>query len=90
MIRQVLRNSQITLPKEAVRFFHLQEKDLLEVKFDRSGIHLKPVATEEFSDEEYTKLAAKLDALKSTRGKIARSTQEARQHLERLKRLKKT
>lgn len=84
MIRQVLRNGQITLPKEAVEFFHLKEQDLLEVEFDRSGIRLKPLALEEFSRAEYAKLARKLDLLKRTKGKVYSSTAEARRHLDRL------
>jgi len=83
MIRQVLRNGQITLPKEAVQFFHLKEKDLVEVEFDRSGIHLKPIA---MTPEEYEKLAQKLDSLKKERGKIYRSSDEVRKHLDDLNR----
>ncbi len=86
-IRQVLRNGQVTLPKEAVEFFHLRERDLMEVEFDRSGIHLKPLAIEEFSPSEYAKLAKKLDALKRrSRGRAYATTDEARRHLDRLMR----
>ena len=84
MIRQVLRNGQVTLPKEAVEYFHLKERDLVEVEFDRSGIHLKPIAIEEFSKEEYAKLAKKLDSLRRGRGKVYKTTDEARRHLDRL------
>lgn len=87
MIRQVLRNGQVTLPKEAVAFFHLKERDLVEVDFDRSGIHLKPIAIEEFSPGEYAKLAKKLDAMKrGLRGRVYATTDEARRHLDRLMR----
>lgn len=87
MVRQVLRNGQVTLPKEAVEFFHLKPRDLLEVRFDRSGIHLKPLAIEEFSDAEYARLAKKLDALKARgRGRVYTTTREARHHLRRLMR----
>ena len=87
MIRQMLRNGQVTLPREAVEFFHLKERDLVEVEFDRSGIHLKPLAIEEFSRGEYAKLAKKLDALKArTRGKVYTTTTDARRHLDRLMR----
>ena len=87
MIRQVLRNGQITLPKTAVRFFHLKAKDLVDVQFDRSGIHLKPVAEEEFSQAEYAKLAKKLDSLKGrAKGKTFSTTAEAQRHLDRLMR----
>jgi len=87
MVRQLLRNGQITLPKEAVKQFHLKAKDLLEVKVDRFGIHLKPLAIEEFSEAEYAKLAKKLDALKArSRGKVYATTDGARQHLARLMR----
>lgn len=87
MIRQVLRNGQITLPKAAVRFFHLKAKDLVDVQFDRAGIHLKPLAIEEFSRGEYAKLAKKLDALKGrAKGKVVSTTAEAQRHLDRLMR----
>lgn len=87
MIRQMLRNGQVTLPREAVEFFHLRERDLVEIEFDRRGIHLKPLAIEEFSDEEYAKLAKKLDALKHRgRGAAYATTDAARRHLDRLMR----
>jgi bifunctional DNA-binding transcriptional regulator/antitoxin component of YhaV-PrlF toxin-antitoxin module len=87
MVRQLLRNGQITLPKEAVKLFHLKAKDLLEVKVDRFGIHLKPLAIEEFSEAEYAKLAKKLDALKArSRGKVYTTTDGVRRHLARLMR----
>ena len=87
MIRQVLRNGQVTIPKEAVEFFHLKAKDLVDVQFDRFGIHLKPLAIEEFSRAEYTKLAKKLRALrKRTQGKVYTTTHDVRRHLDRLMR----
>ncbi len=87
MIRQVLRNGQVTLPKEAVERFHLKAKDLVEVRVDRFGIHLKPLAIEEFSDAEYAKLAKKLDALKRrTKGETYTTTDAVRRHLDRLAR----
>ncbi len=85
MVRQVLRNGQITLPKDAITFFHLKPKDLVDVRFDRFGIHLKPLAIEEFSEVEYAKLAKKLTALKHPiKGNSYASTTEARRHLDRL------
>ena len=87
MIRQMLRNGQVTLPKEAVTRFHLKPRDLLEVTVDRVGIHLRPVAIEEFSGEEYARLAKKLDALKRRSARKAYTTTDAvRRHLDRLTR----
>ena len=86
MIRQVLRNRQVTLPKEAVDFFHLKERDLVEVRFDHGGIHLKPLAIEGFSQAEYAHLAKKLNALRHTKGKIYTTTAKVRRHLDRLMR----
>lgn len=83
----MLRNGQVTLPKEAVKRFHLKTKDLLEVTVDRLGIHLRPLAIEEFSGGEYTRLAKKLDALKRRGGRKAYTTTEGvRRHLDRLAR----
>ena len=85
MVRHVLRNGQITLPKEAMTFFHLKPQDLVDVRFDRMEIHLKPLTTEEFSQADYDKLARKLDALKRrAKGKTYATTEEARRHLDRL------
>lgn len=85
MIRQLLRNGQVTLPKDAVKFFHLKEKDPLEVHFDRSGIHLKPLAADDFTEEECKKLVKKLKSLeKREKTKIYHSTDEALKHLDRL------
>ena len=87
MIRQVLRNGQVTLPKQAVELFHLKPKDLLDVQVDRFGIHLKPLAIEDFSSEEYAKLAKKLQALKGrSKGTHYTTTDEVRRHLDRLSR----
>ena len=87
MVRHVLRNGQITLPKEVMTFFHLKPQDLVDVRFDRTGIHLKPLSVEEFSQAEYDKLARKLDALKKrTKGSVYTTTEEARRHLDRLMR----
>ena len=87
MVRQVLRNVQVTLPKDAITFFHLKPKDLVDVQFDRFGIHLKPLAIAEFSQAEYGKLAKKLTSLKRrTRGKVYTTTAEVRRHLDRLMR----
>ena len=87
MIRQMLRNGQVTLPKEAVERFHLKPKDLIEVTVDRGGIHLRPLAIEEFSGAEYARLAKKLDALKRrTKHKAYPTTDAARKHLDRLMR----
>ena len=85
MVRQVLRNGQVTLPKEAVKFFHLKPKDLVDVRFDRLGIHLRPLTLEDFSQAEYDKLARKLDALKRrTKGRSYTTTEDVRRHLDRL------
>ena len=87
MIRQMLRNGQVTLPKEAVARFHLKAKDLLEVTVDRMGIHLKPLAIEEFSDAEYARLAKKLDAFKRRGARtVYKTTDDVRRHLDRLAR----
>lgn len=84
MIRQLLRNGQVTLPKEAVRFFHLQESDLLDVRFDKSGIHMKPLAGE-FTDAECAKLEKKLNALKKkSKFQAFKSASDALKHLDRI------
>ena len=87
MIRRLLRNGQVTLPRQAVEHFHLKEQDPLKITVDRFGIHIKPLAIEEFSKDEYVKLAKRLDALKARgRGKVYKTIRDARQHLDRLMR----
>lgn len=88
MIRQLLRNGQVTLPKEAVKFFHLREKDPLDIHFDRSGIHLKPLVVDEFTEEECEKLVKKLKSLKREKGKVFHSRREAKDYLDKLTRSK--
>ncbi|MEK7109927.1 MAG: hypothetical protein AAB876_01780, partial [Patescibacteria group bacterium] len=64
--------------------FHLKAGDLLEVKFDRSGISLKPAALADLSGDDYEKLSKKLDSLKKRKGKTCHSTADVRKHLDRL------
>jgi len=77
MFRQLLRNGQVTLPKEAVELFHLEPGDPLDIQFDRKGIYIKPLTAEEFSDEEYALLAKKLNSLKHTKGKVFKTGKDA-------------
>lgn len=86
MIRQLLRNGQLTLPKEVLLFFNLQPHDLLDIKFDESGIFLRPAPIEEFTDEEYDQLAEKIERLKrkGVKGKTFSSTTEFRSYLDKL------
>lgn len=85
MVRHVLRNGQITLPRKVMTFFHLKPQDLVEVRFDRAGIHLKPLTVEDFSPAEYDTLARKLDALKKrAKRTVYTTTGEVRRHLDRL------
>lgn len=84
MVRQLLRNGQVTLPKEAVELFHLVPGDPLDIKFDPKGIYIKPLVLEEFSDEEYALLAKKLDSLKNTKWKVFKTGKDALTYLDKI------
>jgi AbrB family looped-hinge helix DNA binding protein len=84
MLRRITRNKQLTIPKEIMDRLHLHEGDYVSIECDDSSIHLRPVIIDEFSNDDYKKLAAKLDRLKKEPGTYYDDSDSARTHLKRL------
>ncbi len=84
MLRRITRNKQLTIPKEIMDRLHLQEGDYVRIDCDDSSIHLQPVIIDELSNDDYKKLAAKLDQLKKGPGTRYDSSDSARKHLKNL------
>jgi AbrB family looped-hinge helix DNA binding protein len=84
MLRRITRNKQVTIPKEFMERLHLHQGDYVRIECDDSSIRVQPVTIDEFSDDDYKKLAAKLDQLKKERGTRYQDSRAARKHLRRL------
>lgn len=83
MFRQLLRNGQVTLPKEALTSFNLRAGDPLDIQFDAKEIRIRPLPIEEFTDEEYEQLADKLDSLRHTmKGKVFTNRADLNKYLD--------
>ena len=81
MLRRITRNKQLTIPKEIMDRLHLHEGDYVSIECDDSSIHLRPVVIDEMSNDDYKKLAAKLDRLKKEPGTSYDGSDRARKHL---------
>jgi len=84
MLRRITRNKQVTIPKEFMERLHLHQGDYVRIECDDSSIRVHPVTIDEFSGDDYKKLAAKLDQLKKERGIRYQDSRAARKHLRRL------
>ncbi|RLB80613.1 MAG: hypothetical protein DRH17_11470 [Deltaproteobacteria bacterium] len=84
MLRRITRNKQVTIPKAFMDRLHLHEGDYVRIECDGSSIQVQPVTIDEFSRDDYKKLAAKLDQLKKERGARYKDSSAARKHLKRL------
>ncbi len=84
MLRRITRNKQVTIPKEFMERLHLHQGDYVRIECDDSSIRVQPVTIDEFSDDDYKKLAAKLDQLKKERGTRYQDSRAARKHLRHL------
>ena len=84
MLRRIARNKQVTIPKEVMDRLHLSEGDYVSIELDDDSIRLRPVVIEDFSRDDYKKLAAKLDQLKKESGTSYGHSKDARNHLKRL------
>ncbi len=81
MLRRITRNRQVTIPKEFMARLHLKEGDYVNMEFGGDSIRLRAVHFEEFSPDDYRKLASKLDQLKKGKGKVFKTSSGARKHL---------
>ena len=84
MIRRITRNKQLTLPKEFMDRLHMNEGDYVNIDCDDSCIRVRPAIIDEFTEDDYKKLAVKLDQLKGEHGTHCDDSDKARKHLESL------
>ncbi|MBW2609530.1 MAG: AbrB/MazE/SpoVT family DNA-binding domain-containing protein [Deltaproteobacteria bacterium] len=84
MLRRITRNKQVTIPKEFMGRLHLNEGDYVSIECDDDSIRLRAVDIQEFSRNDYKKLASKLDQLKKERGTRHKDSTSARKHLKNL------
>ncbi len=82
MLRRITRNKQVTIPKEFMERLHLDEGDYVNIDCEDDSIRLRAVVIEDFSRDDYKKLASKLDQLKKEPGKRYKDSASARKHLE--------
>jgi AbrB family looped-hinge helix DNA binding protein len=57
MLRRITRNKQVTIPKAFMDRLHLHEGDYVRIECDGSDLRVKPVIVDEFSGDDYKKLA---------------------------------
>ena len=84
MLRRITRNKQITIPKEFMERLHLNEGDYINIECEKDSIRLRPVVIDEFSSDDYKKLASKLDQLKNGPGIRYQDSRSTRKHLKQM------
>ncbi|MCG6881305.1 MAG: AbrB/MazE/SpoVT family DNA-binding domain-containing protein [Deltaproteobacteria bacterium] len=81
MLRRITRNKQVTIPKDFMAQLRLQEGDYVDMDCDGNAIRLRAVVIQDFNDDDYKKLASKLDGLKTEPGTECNDSDSARKHL---------
>ncbi|MBC8461488.1 MAG: AbrB/MazE/SpoVT family DNA-binding domain-containing protein [Deltaproteobacteria bacterium] len=84
MLRKITRNKQVTIPKEFMERLYLNEGDYVTIECENNSIRMRPVVIDEFSHDDYEKLAFKLDQLKNEPGTSYSDSKSARRHLKRM------
>ena len=84
VLRKITRNGQLSIPKTFLSHFHLQAGDYVDIECGESAILIKPVTIEEFSPEDYEKLAAKLAQVEDEKGLTFPDSESAREHLKKM------
>ena len=84
MLRKITKNGQLSIPKNFLNHFHLQAGDYVDIECGESAIVIKPVTIEEFSREDYEKLAAKLAQIEEEKGRTFPDSESAREHLKKM------
>ena len=84
MLRKITRNKQVTIPKEFMGRLNLNEGDYVSIECDDDSIRLRAVDIQEFSRNDYEKLASRLDELKKEQGSFHKDSASARNHLKKL------
>lgn len=84
MLRRITRNKQVTIPKEFMGRLNLAEGDYVSIECDDDSIRLRAVDIQEFSRNDYEKLALRLNQLKEEQGTRHKDSESARKHLKKL------
>jgi len=84
VLRKITRNGQLSIPKTFLNHFRLQAGDYVDIECGESAILIKPVTIEEFSPEDYEKLAAKLAQVEDEKGRTFPDSESAREHLKKM------
>ena len=84
MLRKITRNKQVTIPKEFMERLHMNEGDYVTMECENNSIRMRPAVIEEFSRDDYEKLAFKLDQLRNEPGTAYDDSKSARNHLKRM------
>jgi AbrB family looped-hinge helix DNA binding protein len=84
MIRKITRNKQVTLPKVFLDRLQLSEGDYVDIDCENDTIRLRQARMETFDENDYAKLAAKLDKLKKESCTSCDTSEDVRCHLKKL------
>ena len=84
MLRKITRNKQVTIPKAVMERLHLHEGDYVTIECENNSIRMRPVVIDEFSRDDYEKLASKLDQLNNEPGTSYSNSNSARRHMKRM------
>ena len=84
MLRKITRSGQISIPKKILNYFDLKEGDYVDVESSESSILIKPVTVNDFSSQDYEKLAAKLTEVEKEKGLTFPDSDSAREHLKKM------
>jgi AbrB family looped-hinge helix DNA binding protein len=84
MLRKITRSGQISIPKKILNYFDLKEGDYVDVESSESSILIKPVTVNDFSSQDYEKLAAKLTEVEKEKGLTFPDSDSARDHLKKM------
>ena len=74
----------MTIPKVFMDQLYLNEGDYVSIECDDDSIRLRAVDIQEFSRNDYEKLASRLDQLKKESGTRHKDSASARKHLKSL------
>ncbi len=84
MLRKITRSGQASIPKKILNSFDIKEGDYVDVESNESSILIKPVIVNDFSSQDYEKLAAKLAEVEKKKGLTFPDSDSAREHLKKM------
>ena len=84
MLRKITRSGQVSIPKKILNHFDLKEGDYVDIESSETSILIKAVTLNNFSPQDYEKLAAKLDEVDKEKGLTFSDSNSAREHLKKM------